>query len=177
MLGYWVPSHTVCLWNSWSWKSSSSACSRARHSPPFSFPPIRIISCMDAGGSDSNGREYKSADEMWREHAGDPNKKTHWYREGVSYWEGVKATVDGVLGGYANVNDPDISCSEDFLKSLLSERFPAVDVTRQPLVALGTRSLPLSQTAFILFTSFLSDRETLGFQIVVLALAGSPKIY
>lgn len=45
--------------------------------------------------------------------------------------------MDGVLGGYPNVSEPDISCSDDFLKILLSERFPS-DVTRQPLVALGT---------------------------------------
>jgi hypothetical protein len=42
---------------------------------------------MDAGGSDSNGREYKTADEMWNEQTGDLNKKTVWYRQGVSYWE------------------------------------------------------------------------------------------
>lgn len=44
--------------------------------------------------------------------------------------------MDGVLGGFANVNEPDISCSEDFLKILLSGRFPH-DAGRQPLVALG----------------------------------------
>ncbi|KAJ0038947.1 hypothetical protein Pint_22630 [Pistacia integerrima] len=27
-------------------------------------------------------------------------KKTQWYREGVSYWDGVEASVDGVLGGF-----------------------------------------------------------------------------
>jgi len=42
---------------------------------------------MDATGLDSYGREFKTADEMWREHAGDPSKKTQWYRDGVSYWE------------------------------------------------------------------------------------------
>lgn len=60
------------------------------------------------------------------------------------YEQGVKANMDGVLGGFANVNEPDISCSEDFLNILLSERFPpAADARRQPLVALGTHSLPL----------------------------------
>jgi len=49
--------------------------------------------------------------------------------------------MDGVLGGFANVNEPDISCSEEFLKILLSERFPA-DGSRQPLVVLGTLSCP-----------------------------------
>ncbi|KAL0793121.1 hypothetical protein Bca101_064498 [Brassica carinata] len=47
---------------------------------------------------------------MWREAIGegDETKKTQWYREGVSYWEGVEASVDGVLGGYGHVNDADI---------------------------------------------------------------------
>ncbi|KAK2437508.1 alpha N-terminal protein methyltransferase [Trifolium repens] len=94
---------------------------------------------MDAGGSDSNGREYKTADEMWNEQTGDLNKKTVWYRQGVSYWEGVNATVDGVLGGFSHVNEPDISCSDDFLKIILSERFSA-DVKTQPLVALDCGS-------------------------------------
>jgi hypothetical protein len=44
--------------------------------------------------------------------------------------------VDGVLGGYSHVNEPDISCSDDFLKIILSERFSA-HVKTQPLVALG----------------------------------------
>lgn len=45
--------------------------------------------------------------------------------------------MEGVLGGFSDVNEPDISCSDDFLKILLSERFPS-DVKSQPLVALGT---------------------------------------
>lgn len=53
------------------------------------------------------------------------------------YEQGVNATVDGVLGGYADVNEPDITCSDDFLKIILSERFNA-DAKTQPLVALGT---------------------------------------
>lgn len=37
--------------------------------------------------------------------------------------KGVEATVDGVLGGYGQVNEPDIKGSEEFLNSLLAERF------------------------------------------------------
>ena len=51
--------------------------------------------------------------------------------------------MDGVLGGFANVNEPDISCSEEFLNVLLSERFPPPDARSQPLVALGIRCLLL----------------------------------
>lgn len=42
---------------------------------------------MEIGGLDSNGREFKSADEMWREEVGDSQKKLDWYRNGVGYWQ------------------------------------------------------------------------------------------
>ncbi|KAK7363234.1 hypothetical protein VNO77_05368 [Canavalia gladiata] len=128
-----------CCWVSSHYLFSTRGISASASRSPFSFPSNRKISCMDTAGLDSDGREFSSADEMWREQTGDSNKKTQWYRDGVSYWEGVKANMDGVLGGFANVNEPDISCSEDFLKILLSERFPG-DVTRQPLVALDCGS-------------------------------------
>ncbi|KAB1222893.1 Alpha N-terminal protein methyltransferase 1 [Morella rubra] len=79
---------------------------------------------MEIGGSDSGGREFKNAEEMWREQAGDPSKKTDWYCQGVGYWQGVEASVDGVLGGYGHVNELDVQGSEAFLKTLLCERFP-----------------------------------------------------
>lgn len=42
---------------------------------------------MEVAGLDSDGREFNSADEMWREQVGDPDKKKQWYRHGVGYWE------------------------------------------------------------------------------------------
>ncbi|GMI77458.1 hypothetical protein like AT5G44450 [Hibiscus trionum] len=96
-------------------------------------------SAMEAAGTDSDGREFKSAQEMWREQAGDDPKKSQWYREGVAYWEGVEASVDGVLGGFGQVNDADINGSEAFLNTLLHERFG--DAGRnQHLVALDCGS-------------------------------------
>lgn len=50
--------------------------------------PNKTRISMQKGGSDSDGREFKSAEEMWREQVGeDQSKKTDWYREGVGYWE------------------------------------------------------------------------------------------
>lgn len=95
---------------------------------------------MEVGGLDSKGREFKNAEEMWREQAGDPSKKCDWYKHGVGYWEGVEASVNGVLGGYAQVNEPDIEGSQAFLNTLLSERFPNSD----HLAALGISTLSLS---------------------------------
>ncbi|CAN4105452.1 unnamed protein product [Withania somnifera] len=81
---------------------------------------------MEMEGLDSEGRKFKNAEEMWREEVGDddPAKKSQWYNKGVSYWEGVEATVDGVLGGYGHVNAADIKASEDFLNTILAQRFP-----------------------------------------------------
>ncbi|KAJ7964010.1 Alpha N-terminal protein methyltransferase 1 [Quillaja saponaria] len=103
--------------------------------------PSTLKCSMEVGGLDSDGREFKSADEMWADQVGDSNKKTDWYRRGVGYWEGVEASVDGVLGGFGHVNEADVSASEAFIKTLLSELFPsdARDSQRQ-LVALDCGS-------------------------------------
>lgn len=50
--------------------------------------------------------------------------------------KGVDASVDGVLGGYGHVNEQDIKSSEAFLNTLLVDRFPNGEGSRQ-LVALG----------------------------------------
>lgn len=43
-----------------------------------------------------------------------------WYSGGARYWEKVDATLDGVLGGFAHLSEPDISASRRFLSSFLS---------------------------------------------------------
>ncbi|XP_065847317.1 alpha N-terminal protein methyltransferase 1 isoform X2 [Euphorbia lathyris] len=100
--------------------------------------PVRVFH-MEVAGSDSDGSEFKNADEMWRQHTGDDNKKTQWYRDGVSYWEGVEASVDGVLGGYGHVNDADVKGSEAFIQTLFSELFVDGGIGRH-LVALDCGS-------------------------------------
>lgn len=55
---------------------------------------------MEKGGLDSAGREFKNAEEMWREQVGDDHsKKTEWYRQGVGYWE-VSAFVNLLCFGF-----------------------------------------------------------------------------
>ncbi|KAK7851525.1 alpha n-terminal protein methyltransferase 1 [Quercus suber] len=87
---------------------------------------------MEVGGLDSKGRQFKNAEEMWREQTGDPSKKCDWYKHGVGYWEGVEASVNGVLGGYAQVNEPDIEdCGSGIgrvTKNLLIRYFNEVDL-------------------------------------------------
>lgn len=117
---------------------------KLRRAPPPPLPPpphSRVhTKAMEVGGLDSKGRQFKNAEEMWREQTGDPGKKCDWYKHGVGYWEGVEASVNGVLGGYAQVNEPDIEGSEAFLNTLLSERFPNSD----HFAALGISTLSLS---------------------------------
>ncbi|XP_061983030.1 alpha N-terminal protein methyltransferase 1 [Populus nigra] len=103
------------------------------------YTAAAIQSPMEAAGTDSDGREFKNPDEMWLEHTGDTNKKTQWYRDGVAYWEGVEASVNGVLGGYGHVNDADVKGSEGFLQTLLAELFVDGGIDRH-LVALDCGS-------------------------------------
>ncbi|XP_009789028.1 alpha N-terminal protein methyltransferase 1 isoform X3 [Nicotiana tabacum] len=102
---------------------------------------VRPLTQMEIGGLDSDGREFRNADEMWREEVGDGDhqKKSQWYNKGINYWEGVEATVDGVLGGYGHVNEADIKASEEFLNTILPERFPDAGRGRH-LVALDCGS-------------------------------------
>ncbi|XP_004293704.1 PREDICTED: alpha N-terminal protein methyltransferase 1 [Fragaria vesca subsp. vesca] len=113
------------------------------HKTHFSFNktqknPGRIS--MEKGGLDSDGREFKTAEEMWREEVGDESKKTEWYKEGVGYWEGVEASTDGVLGGFGHVSEADIRDSEAFLNGLLSEVLPNAANGQRHLVALDCGS-------------------------------------
>eukprot|EP00897_Mesotaenium_endlicherianum_P002817 jgi/Mesen1/2563/ME000162S01688 len=82
---------------------------------------------MDIGGVDSHGKSYQRASDMWREEAGldedtgdngENLKRKDWYHKGVSYWEGVEASVDGVLGGYGHVSARDVNESTIFLRDL-----------------------------------------------------------
>jgi len=88
------------------------------------------------GGEDTFGIKYASTNEMWKAELGraDPTSADGWYGKGVKYWDGVDATVDGVLGGYGKVTDVDIKESCAFLLALqdrnllsLSEPTRAVD--------------------------------------------------
>jgi len=69
-------------------------------------------------GEDTDGRKYKHIDEMWgSELAGEEGRKS-WYSGAADYWHAREATVDGVLGGYAETNGPDLRESRRFLELL-----------------------------------------------------------
>ncbi|KAJ7552166.1 hypothetical protein O6H91_06G044900 [Diphasiastrum complanatum] len=103
---------------------------------------------MDAGAvamDSEDGKSYSSRKEMWLQEAGedaetsrdpDLNKKDEWYQNGIKYWTGVEATVDGVLGGYGNVSSWDVMESDRFLLDVLSECMPDYVRGNRHLVAL-----------------------------------------
>lgn len=43
-----------------------------------------------------------------------------WYEGGAKYWDAVDATLDGVLGGFAQLSEPDLGGSRRFLEAFLS---------------------------------------------------------
>lgn len=44
--------------------------------------------------------------------------ETDLYSESEAYWNSVEPSVDGMLGGFAVVSNPDVSESKRFLKAL-----------------------------------------------------------
>ena len=77
---------------------------------------------MQSGGQDSDGRKFKNAREMWDEEVATPSHKANWYSKGISYWETVEASTDGVLGGFGQISPNDIKHSKKFLLDVYGER-------------------------------------------------------
>lgn len=47
-----------------------------------------------------------------------------FYTDAAAYWDGVPATVNGMLGGFAQINMPDISGSDLYLRSIFKMKNP-----------------------------------------------------
>ena len=77
-------------------------------------------------GSDSNGRIYTSVQEMWREQgvvaaesSSSLGGRESWYKRAAKHYEeNCEATLDGVLGGFANISDIDLAGSRKFMRDL-----------------------------------------------------------
>ncbi|KAJ1980147.1 hypothetical protein H4R35_001235 [Dimargaris xerosporica] len=50
--------------------------------------------------------------------------KPTWYTDAQKYWESIPASVDGVLGGFAVLDKPDIRGSREFLQSFIEPSSP-----------------------------------------------------
>eukprot|EP00747_Dinoflagellata_sp_TGD_P168866 gnl/TRDRNA2_/TRDRNA2_196291_c0_seq1.p1 gnl/TRDRNA2_/TRDRNA2_196291_c0~~gnl/TRDRNA2_/TRDRNA2_196291_c0_seq1.p1 ORF type:complete len:250 (+),score=45.62 gnl/TRDRNA2_/TRDRNA2_196291_c0_seq1:135-884(+) len=67
-------------------------------------------------GEDTEGKEYTSLEDLWKKETGTDSARKNWYAKAVSYWEGQAASLDGVLGGYAETHGPDLRESKRFLE-------------------------------------------------------------
>eukprot|EP00397_Hematodinium_sp_SG-2012_P045360 GEMP01050924.1.p1 GENE.GEMP01050924.1~~GEMP01050924.1.p1 ORF type:complete len:241 (+),score=32.77 GEMP01050924.1:50-772(+) len=68
---------------------------------------------MADSGEDSNGVEFGSIDEMWKEQLKEGHDK--WYSKATEYWEKQEVSVNGVLGGYGDTSSADIRESRRLL--------------------------------------------------------------
>jgi protein N-terminal methyltransferase len=92
-------------------------------------------------GKDTDDNYYDSIEEFWRHH-GFLDKETivtMWYKSSKEYWEtedNVPATIDGMLGGWSILSEPDLAASKQFLQEVinlrpqLSERIKSDQETR-----------------------------------------------
>ena len=62
-------------------------------------------------GEDSKGTSYDNIEQLW-------DDKSEWYKHALDYWEGMDASVDGVLAGHASLSPADLVCSRVFLEKL-----------------------------------------------------------
>ena len=79
-------------------------------------PSTPLAFNMATPGEDSEGRSYSSIEEMWNEEL----KDGKWYNKAhVWYEENCPSTVDGVLGGFGQLDPLDVAQSCTFLIQLL----------------------------------------------------------
>lgn len=72
-----------------------------------------------------NGIHQSILDTKLADHDGDENENTllntrseTFYTDAQQYWKSIEPTVDGMLGGFSNINFTDIRGSQDFIKEV-----------------------------------------------------------
>lgn len=85
-------------------------------------------------GSNNYDGHYDSISDMWRDEGvlprrcrgdDDDGDDDGWYQKAMDYWEdegNCPATVDGVLGGFAELSPVDLEGSRDFIKEIAEIR-------------------------------------------------------
>jgi protein N-terminal methyltransferase len=74
-------------------------------------------------GTDSEGRQYSSIDEMWQAQGVSATNRAQtnqaWYDKAADFYEThCPPTIDGVLGGFASISDVDLQGSRQFVQDL-----------------------------------------------------------
>lgn len=87
--------------------------------------PVRPLGCRlshlsaeGVCGEDSEGHSYGSLRELWRRELDGEDGRKGWYQRAASHWQAQEASLDGVLGGHAETNGPDLRESRRFLDLL-----------------------------------------------------------
>ncbi|GKY93181.1 hypothetical protein MPSEU_000286000 [Mayamaea pseudoterrestris] len=79
------------------------------------------FSLKDYRGSDTHGRSYESTQEMWESQGVYGNDSSDWYHRAADYYEEhCDASLDGVLGGFAEISESDLKGSLQFIQELQS---------------------------------------------------------
>ena len=93
------------------------------------------------GSSDTQA--WASPSDFWQ----DASYRKTWYTKAIAYWENneeVPTTVDGVLGGFASLDAPDVRASRRFLGEARqaagqSGAFAAADVSDRARIKISWR--------------------------------------
>lgn len=88
-----------------------------------SFQSKDTLSMAGFQGTDSEGNHFYSVDEMWEGQGVVEGDSTSWYARATSFYkDNCPSTVDGVLGGFASISEPDLIGSKEFINELESVR-------------------------------------------------------
>jgi len=82
-------------------------------------------------GLGTSGEEYTSIGEMWEKELQDVKEKNgessleapKWYTNAIGYWNGIPATLDGMMGGLTNISNTDLLTSKEFLQFFLGGNY------------------------------------------------------
>lgn len=78
-------------------------------------------------GQDTDEKQYDSIEEFWRHHGflDKENNVARWYKSSKDYWDtetNAPATIDGMLGGWSVLSEPDLAASKQFLQDVIRLR-------------------------------------------------------
>eukprot|EP00397_Hematodinium_sp_SG-2012_P055315 GEMP01067420.1.p1 GENE.GEMP01067420.1~~GEMP01067420.1.p1 ORF type:complete len:200 (+),score=34.89 GEMP01067420.1:50-649(+) len=93
---------------------------------------------MADSGEDSNGVEFGSIDEMWKEQLKEGHDK--WYSKATEYWEKQEVSVNGVLGGYGDTSSADIRFK---FVDLMEPNLKMLEEAKRTMTLRETYSTPL----------------------------------
>mmetsp|Transcript_7721 Transcript_7721/g.16654 ORF Transcript_7721/g.16654 Transcript_7721/m.16654 type:complete len:257 (-) Transcript_7721:416-1186(-) len=87
-------------------------------------------------GTDHDGRNFESPNELWQQEQDHDGTHKTWYQKAVNYWDQQEASYNGVLGGYGYVSDIDVKGSKQLIEKILRTQLDQAAQGQRTLVAL-----------------------------------------